>query len=55
MVLSADDMGIHKLLIPIFCTQCGCRIGWAIDEPEGTCYMHCETCSKTENCDKVWE
>lgn len=47
MVLSADDLGIRKGLDPIFCSDCGCRIGWAEDSDQCNLgYMFCEDCSK---------
>ena len=50
MVLSADDMGIRKGLDPIFCSDCGNRIGWAdhdgfYDVPDGN-HLFCEDCAK---------
>jgi len=50
MVLSADDMGIRKGLDPIFCSDCGDRIGWAdhdgfYDVPDGN-HLFCEDCAK---------
>ena len=45
MVLSADDMGIRKGLDPIFCSDCGNRIGW-VDEDFSSCGTYCEDCAK---------
>ena len=47
MVLSADSLGIRKGLAPIFCSHCGERIGWVIEETEeGTHQLFCEDCAK---------
>jgi len=45
-MISADDMKIKKGLVPIFCSKCGCRIGWA--EELGTDYLikYCEDCAR---------
>jgi len=42
MVLTADDLGIRKGLIPCFCKKCGNRVGWNEEEV----YLFCEECSK---------
>lgn len=47
MVLSADDLGIRKGLNPIFCQNCGNRIGWVNEETEeSTNELFCEDCAK---------
>ena len=46
MVLSADDMGIRKGLDPIFCSDCGNRVGWADDSGQCLGYLFCEDCAK---------
>ena len=45
-MVSADDLGIRKGLIPIFCANCGCRIGWAEELGEDLLVKFCEECAK---------
>lgn len=45
MVLSADDLGIKKNLIPLFCSCCGNRIGWQDETNWDLALVYCEDCS----------
>lgn len=47
MVLSARDLGIREGLDPVFCYQCGNRIGWIENEfDDDASSLVCEDCAK---------
>jgi len=46
---TAKDLGIREGLIPAFCCECGCRIGWTDEGIENApTSTFCEDCAKED-------
>ena len=41
-----DTMNVRKELVPIFCANCGERIGWEVEAYENYAVFFCEDCAK---------
>ena len=48
MVLSTKDLGIREGLNPVFCSDCGYRIGWGDEDEFGDIRtpLFCEACAR---------
>jgi len=49
MVLSANVLGVRRGLIPLFCCNCGNRIGWCDDSiGDNNALNYCDDCAKLD-------